>query len=290
MAAPARDDPWSRPLRGRVAAQGRPDRKPPVGGTRSRRPLEPSASRRRACAGWRDQVVRGRNSRLRESDRAGRYGDRRSVTTVPDIPVVQLPAIEADAVVQEGVRISPGSIWAVDIPHARRITPVTLVALGVSAGIAAMALGVAAILLAGSASSPSARPSVPPANASSAPPSQASAASPAVERRALALLAKTSTERIAFRGAPGLVLAVGSGGRAAILIRGLAKTPAGTPYNAWIVTRRSRGAPVRAARFMARERAVFLGTRLGPNMSVVVSTGRPVAGPPAANRVVAVRG
>jgi hypothetical protein len=210
------------------------------------------------------------------------------VTTVPDIPVVQLPALEADGVMQEA-RITPGSIWAVDIPHARRITPVILAALGVAAGIAAMALGVAAVVFAGS-SSPAVQTTAPATNASPAAPSRASAALPAVERRALALLAKPSTERIAFRGARGLVLAVGTGGRAAILIRGLAPTPAGTPYNAWIVTRRGADVPVRAARFTATERAVFLGTRLGPRTSVVVSTRRPVAGPPAGNRIVALRG
>jgi len=210
-----------------------------------------------------------------------------SVTTVPDIPVIQLPALEAEGAVQEEARISPGSIWAVDIPHARRITPVLLAALGVAAGIAAMALGVAAVVFAGS-SSPSARTTAPAANAGQ---SRAPVALPAVQRRALALLAKPSTERIAFRGERGLVLAVGSGGRAAILIRGgLAPTPAGTPYNAWIVTRRGAAVPVRAARFTSTERAVFLGTRLGPRSSVVVSTGRPVAGPPAGNRIVALRG
>ena len=225
-----------------------------------------------------------------QSLRTPRYRGERVVTTVPDIPVVQLPALEADGVAQEGASISPGSIWAVDVPHARRITPVTLVALGVAAGIAAMAVGVAAVYFAGSSSSPSAQTSVPAAIASPAPPTQVSAGLPAVERRALALLAKPSTERIAFRGAPGLVLAVGSGGRAAILIRGLAPTPADTRYNAWIVTRRGGGAPVRAARFTATERAVFLGTRLGPRSSVVVSTRRPIAGPPAGNRIVALRG
>lgn len=238
------------------------------------------------------RALRARNLRRHESDRTDGYGDRRSVTTVPDIPVVQVPALEADGVVQEGARISPGSIWAVDIPHARRITPVTLAALGVAAGIAAMALGVAAVVYAGSSDSPSPSPqtSVPAADTGPAAPSRASAALPAVERRALALLAKPSTERIVFRGARGLVLAVGSGGRAAILIRGLAPTPAGTPYNAWIVGRGGSGVPVRAARFTATERAVFLGTRLGPRTSVVVSTGRPVAGSPAGNRVVALRG
>jgi hypothetical protein len=213
----------------------------------------------------------------------------RAVTTVPDIPVVQLPALEGDGGVREGPRLSPGSIWAVDIPRARRITPVTLVALGVAAGIAAMALGAAAVVFAGSSSSRSAETSVPTAGPRPAAPARASAALPAVERRALALLAKPSTERIAFSGARGLVLAVGSGGRAAILIRGLAPTPARTPYNAWIVTRRGGRVPVRAARFTTSERAVFLGIRLGPRSSVVVSTRRPVAGPPAGNRVVALR-
>jgi len=211
------------------------------------------------------------------------------VTTVPDIPVVQVPALEADGVVQEGARIPPGSIWAVDIPHTRRITPVTLAALGVAAGVAAMALGVAAVVYAGSSTSPPAQTLAPAADGGPTAPARASAALPAVERRALALLAKPSTERIAFRGAPGLVLAVGSGGRAAILIRGLAPTPAGAPYNAWVVARGGAGAPVRAARFTATERAVFLHTRLGPRASVVVSAGRP-AGPPAGNRVVALRG
>ena len=104
----------------------------------------------------------------------------------------------------------------------------------------------------------------------------------------LALLAKPSTERIAFSGSHGLVLAVGSGGRAAILIRGLERATPGTPYVAWIVA--PGAAPVRAARFVGTERAVFLSRLLGPRASVVVSTTRPVAARPAGNRIVAVRG
>ena len=63
------------------------------------------------------------------------------MTTVPDIPVVQLPALDADGVSGLGGLTAPGSIWAVDVPSTRRLTPVTLAALGVVAGIAAMALG-----------------------------------------------------------------------------------------------------------------------------------------------------
>ena len=48
-------------------------------------------------------------------------------------------------------------------------------------------------------------------------------------------------------------------------------------------------APVRAARFVGTEPAVFLTRQLGPRASVVISTGRPIAGSPARNRIVAVR-
>jgi hypothetical protein len=218
---------------------------------------------------------------LRGCSRTHRYLHGRDVTTVPDIPVVQLPALDADGASVDGARTTPGSIWAVDVPHSRRLTPVMLTALGVLAGIAAMAVGTAAVIYAGSQSSTPAgvQPDASPA---------AAATVPAVERRALALLGKPSTERIAFRGRPGLVLAVGSAGRAAILIRSLPPATAGAKYNAWIVA--PRAAPVGAARFVGTERAVFLTKRLRPGESVVVSTTRPVAGAPAGNRLVALRG
>ena len=201
------------------------------------------------------------------------------MTTVPDIPVVQLPALDADGVPGAGGVTAPGSIWAVDVPSTRRLTPVTLAALGVVAGIAAMALGTAAVVSAGSSDQPS-TPTVTPTTATPA-------AVPAVERRVLALLAKPSTERIAFRGANGLVLAVGSAGRAAILIRGLAPASSGPSYSAWIMAPGT--AAVRAARFTGTERAVFLAPRLGPRASVVVSTSQPLAGRPVRNPVVALR-
>ena len=71
-----------------------------------------------------------------------------SVTTVPDIPVVQLPAFEEDSAVGSPT----ASMWAVDVPTARRPSPLTLAVLGVLAGIAAMVLGAAAVISAGGAS------------------------------------------------------------------------------------------------------------------------------------------
>lgn len=198
------------------------------------------------------------------------------MTTVPDIPVVRLPGLEADDAAG-----STASVWAVDVPKSRRPSPLLLATLGVLAGIAAMALGAAAVLSAGSstenASTDGAR------SASQTEP--APAASP-MERRALALLAKPSTERIAFTGSRGLVLAVGSGGRAAILVRGLERAEVGKPYGAWIVV--PDAAPIRAAQFVGVERAVFLSRSLGPRASVVVSTTRPAARLER-NRIVAVR-
>jgi hypothetical protein len=199
------------------------------------------------------------------------------VTTVPDIPVVQLPALDADDALAE----APASIWAVDVSSGRRPSPLTLAVLGVLAGIAAMALGAAAVISAGTsadASAASVRPTTPSSTASSVP---------TVERRVLALLAKPSTVRVAFRGASGLVLVVGSGGRAAILVRGVEPAPAGKPYVAWILAPNS--APVRAARFVGTEPAVFLTRQLGPRASVAIAASRPIPGPPARNRIVALR-
>ena len=200
-----------------------------------------------------------------------------SVTTVPDIPVVRLPAIEGDDLAG-----SAASMWAVDIPRGRRPSPLSLAALGVLAGVAAMALGAAAVLSAGASTDKS----TDDGSARSASQTQAAPSASPVERSVLALLAKPSTERIAFTGSRGLVLAVGSGGRAAILVRGLERAEVGKPYGAWIVV--PGAAPIRVAQFVGIERAVFLSRSIGTRASVVVSTTRPAARLEQ-NRVVAVR-
>lgn len=172
------------------------------------------------------------------------------------------------------------STWSVGIPRGRGASPLVLAVLGVVAGIGAMALGAAAVVSAGAtAGSPDPAPVV---SRPAAPPESG------VERSVLALLAKPSTERITFKGSSGLVLAVGSGGRAAILLRGLRRAATDKPYVAWIVA--PGRASVRAARFIGNERAVLLTSRVGRNQSVVVSPIRPLAGAPARNRIVALRG
>lgn len=202
------------------------------------------------------------------------------MTSVSDIPYVQLPAFEEEAA---SLGSATASLWAVDVPRGRRPSPLTLAVLGVLTGIAAMALGAAAVISAGA----SAAASSADATRTVLERPVGTPASP-VERAVLGLLAKPSTERIAFKGSPGLVLAVGSGGRAALLVRGLGHAAPGKPYYAWIVA--PGAAPVRAARFVGNERAVFLSGRLGPRASVIVSAVRPVAGKPSQHQIVAVRG
>jgi hypothetical protein len=123
--------------------------------------------------------------------------------------------LPAERLVDEREPESRPTAWASDSRRSeRRPSPATLAALAVLAGLTAMALGGLAVFTAARSDDSAAPTSVAPAV--SAEPGSAA------ERRALALLAKPSTERIVFRGSGGrLVLAVGTGGRAALLLRGL---------------------------------------------------------------------
>ena len=175
------------------------------------------------------------------------------------------------------------STWRTsDVPKPSRPSPTPLVLLALLAGIAAMVLGGVAVV----AATRSAEETSPPPAAS---PKAVSTPTPNAERRALALLAKPSTDRIVFRGSQGhLVLVVGSGGRAAILVRGFERAGAARPYYAWIVG--ASGKPVRAARFTGSEPAVFLSKPVGRKSSVVVAPDRAAALRPKSAHVVAVRG
>ena len=167
----------------------------------------------------------------------------------------------------------------VEVPEPRRPSPTPLVVLGLLAGIAAMALGGVAVF----AAVRSADEAVAPVASAQKP-----RTTPRIEQQVLALLAKPSTERVVFRGSGGrLVLVVGSAGRAAILVRGFAGTPAGRPYRAWIV---GSGKPMRAATITGTEPAVFLSAPVLRGESVVVASMRSAAARPRAAGIVAARG
>ena len=201
------------------------------------------------------------------------------MSTASEISVVRVP-LPAERVAGEASEPGDRAVWA-PIPRrsTRRPSPPTLAALAVLAGLAAMALGALAVLAA--------------AGLEETPASPAAASSPtqaldsAAEGRALALLAKPSTERVVFRGSGGrLVLVVGSGGRAVLLIRDLERAPAGLPYRVWVAGPQK---VVRAAAFTGDERAVVLSAPVGLGASVVVGTDRGAALRPGAGRLVATR-
>lgn len=201
------------------------------------------------------------------------------MSTASEISVVRvaLPAERAgeEAGSERGIGWTP----SMHTPARRRPSPATLAALAVLAGLVAMALGGLAVFSAARSETSAASP-----QASVVPIEQAVSVA---ERRALALLAKPSTERVVFRGSEGrLVLAVGSGGRAALLIRGLDRAPEARPYRAWVV---GPERVVHAARFTGGERAVLLAAPVGRGASVVVASDRRTALRPGASRLVAVR-
>jgi hypothetical protein len=204
------------------------------------------------------------------------------MTSVPEISLAPLsPSVESTAEDPLGPTVST---WKpmIEVPAPSRPSPTPLVLLALLAGIGAMVLGGVAVVAATRSADESAPPPVPPPKAVSSPTTN-------VERQALALLAKPSTGRVVFRGSRGhLVLVVGSGGRAAILVQGFARADAGRPYYAWVVG--ASGNPFRAARFTGAERAVFLSALVGRKDSVVVAPDRVAALRPRSARIVALRG
>jgi hypothetical protein len=180
-----------------------------------------------------------------------------------EIPVVRIPTLESEVSDDTGVLVSR---WAqVEVPRGRRPSPTTIAVVATLAGIGALALGTAAVFTARDSGKTTVVTTTTPA------------VTVGVEPRVIALLAKPSTRRIVFTRSGGrLVLAVGSGGKAAILVRRLERATPGKPYVAWVIARGAR--PVRAAHFVGTERAVFLSSRLRPKSTVVVSTERPLGG------------
>jgi hypothetical protein len=152
----------------------------------------------------------------------------------------------------------------------QRAAPGLLAGLAVAAGIGAVALGIAAFLVGqpGRLQSPVISPEA---------------------QSALSLLAKPSTERVPLGGSAGTaVLAVGSGGRAAIVLKGFAPAPAGSVYYAWV--RSEPGRFAEAGTFTGTERVVLLSRRVERGGVVAVtSEATGVAAPSAPPQLVAIR-
>lgn len=203
------------------------------------------------------------------------------MTSISEVSLAPMSSSAEGAGVDDSLGPTFSSWKPVEVPAPTRPSPTPLVVLALLAGLGAMVLGGIAVIAATRSTDESAV--VAPTSKPTAP-----AALPRVERQALALLSRPSTDRIAFRGSHGhLLLVVGSGGRAAIVVRGLERAPAGWPHYAWVV--RTSGKPVRAARFEGTERAVFLSAPVGRRDSVVVAPDRVAALRPNSARIVAIR-
>ena len=191
-----------------------------------------------------------------------------------EIPVVRVPTLEGEVPDDTGVLVS--RLEQLEVTRGRRPSPTTIAVVATLAGIGALALGTAAAFTARDSGKTTVVTTTMPAVRAGAEP------------QLIALLAKPSTRRIVFTRSGGrLVLAAGSGGRAAILVRGLERAAPGKPYIAWVIAPGAR--PVRAAHFVGTERAVFLSSRLRPKSTVVVSTERQLGGA-SARRIVATLG
>lgn len=204
------------------------------------------------------------------------------MTSISEVSLAPMSSSAESAGVDDPFGPTFSSWKPVEAPAPTRPSPTPLVVLAVLTGLGAMVLGGIAVVAA-------TRSTDEPAVVAPTPKPTTPTAVSRVERQALALLSKPSTDRVAFRGSHGhLLLVVGSGGRAAILVRGFERAPAGLPHQAWVV--RPSGKPVRAARFEGTERAVFLSAPVGRSDSVVVASDRAAALRPKSARVVAARG
>jgi hypothetical protein len=153
------------------------------------------------------------------------------------------------------VRVRP-ELGPVEVPPGRGLSGATIAGLALVAGVAAIALGLWAFVTSVREEDPVFLPPAAPATQ---------------DERTIALLSRPSTRRVPLEGSRGrLVLAVGDGGKALLVVDGLARAPKGKAYEAFVLRPRAT-APAVAAVFSGRETVVPLsaGVRRG---SIVVVT------------------
>ncbi len=161
--------------------------------------------------------------------------------TADVIPFERREVVEASAP-------QPLVLAPIELPRAPRPGWPTLAALGVAAGIAAVALGAWAML--DEAHSPG---------------------GPVVVDPAVGVLADSSAERYPLRGSVGRIALVVTADRDAVLaLDGLGVAPAGTIYQAWLVPAGS-ATPVPDAAFDATRPAVPLHGRVASGDRVAVT-------------------
>ena len=174
---------------------------------------------------------------------------------------VELVPAEARDDVPEALEASApypaaGPLPPLEVEPPRKPSWPTLAALAIATGVAAVGLGVWAVV-----------------SEMRSGPEAASPALPGIER-ALAVLADARAERYPLQGSVGrIVLVVDRRDRAVLTLDGLGRAPSGSRYHAWLVAPGS-AVPVAVAMFDASSRVVPLAQRVLPGARVAVTLER----------------
>ena len=157
----------------------------------------------------------------------------------PDPPGAELPKVVAGAV---------------ELPSRKRLSGSTLAAFAALAGVGAILLGSWAFV--------------------SSITSDDTPSGPAQSEQVISLLSKPSTQRVPVDGSAGrIVLAVGTGGRAYLVLDGLGLAPTDKSYQAWVIKPNAK-APESAAVFEGTEMIVPLSVAVRPGAVVAITIER----------------
>ena len=145
----------------------------------------------------------------------------------------------------------------VELPPRRRLSGAALAAIAGILGVAAIALGVTALVTSLDSDGESAAEAASPDSA-----------------QTISLLSKPSTQRVPIAGSGGrIILAISSEGRGVLVLDGLGLAPAGKDYQAWVIRPKAK-APASAGVFSGVETIVPLSVAVRPGSLVAITIER----------------
>ncbi len=151
----------------------------------------------------------------------------------------------------------------VELPPKRRPSAAVLITLAALVGVAAIALGTAALVSSLDSDDATVAVALPPTVSEA--------------EQAISLLANPSTKRMPIANSGGrIILALGANGRGVLILDGLGPPPAGKAYQAWVIKPNAK-APSSAAVFEGAETMVPLSVAIKPG-AVVAITIEPAGG------------
>lgn len=151
-------------------------------------------------------------------------------------------------------------VGTVEVPSSKRLSGATIAAFAALLGVGAILLGSWAFV-------------------SSVRTDNEASAETAQSEQVISLLSKPSTQRVPVDGSAGrIVLAVGTDGRAYLVLDGLGLAPTGKSYQAWVIKPNAK-APASAAIFAGTEMIVPLSVAVRPGAVVAITIERPGGAP-----------